>query len=318
MGLFSNNKKLCPVCGNPTPRLLPTKVEGTPICKECDKKVYLPDGKIEQMTIDDFKQYIQFYEENQTLREQFEENYRFDFGLFGGELLLDVVHGLLRLKDDKDALVFQASDLKSFRISEDERPLFEGDSSQLKRYESKVKDKVNALAPQIAQFNLQMHEYEMFERLERMHEQNNKDNDNSYQREYHQRPSFDVASPAGTFQIDLKFGHPYWDKMRWEWTGPSFDSDAPSVESFLQSYESKVEDLHALAVNLLHLLNPNAEEVFSGNKKPALKQGAKTVQKKASSETDTIEQLKKYKSLLDEGVITEEEFSAKKRQLMGI
>lgn len=28
MGLFSNNKKLCPICGSPTPRLLPTKVEG--------------------------------------------------------------------------------------------------------------------------------------------------------------------------------------------------------------------------------------------------------------------------------------------------
>ena len=28
MGLFSNNKKLCPICGSPTPRLLVTKIEG--------------------------------------------------------------------------------------------------------------------------------------------------------------------------------------------------------------------------------------------------------------------------------------------------
>ena len=41
MGLFSNNKKPCPICGNATPRLLPTKVEGVPICKECDKKIDL-------------------------------------------------------------------------------------------------------------------------------------------------------------------------------------------------------------------------------------------------------------------------------------
>ena len=317
MGLFSNNKKLCPVCGNPTPRLLPTKVEGTPICKECDKKVYLPKGKIDQMSIEDFKQYIQFYDENQTLRDQFVENYQFNFGLFDGEIVLDVVHGLFRLKNDSDALVMEASNLKSFRILEDERPLFEGDSQQLKRYESKVKDKVNALAPQIAQFNMQMHEYEMFERLERMHEEN-KDKDESYHRDYHPRPSFDVASPVETFQVDLNFDHPYWDTMRWEWTGPSFDSEYPSVENFLQSYDSKVEDLHALAVNLLHLLNPDAKEVFNDTKKPALKQGAKIVQKKASSEEDTIAQLQKYKSLLDAGVITEEEFTAKKRQLMGI
>ena len=41
MGLFSNNKKLCPICGNPTPRLLSTKIDGQPICKECDSKIDL-------------------------------------------------------------------------------------------------------------------------------------------------------------------------------------------------------------------------------------------------------------------------------------
>ena len=45
MGLFSNNKKLCPLCGAPTPRLLPTKVEDMPLCKECAAKIDLPGGK---------------------------------------------------------------------------------------------------------------------------------------------------------------------------------------------------------------------------------------------------------------------------------
>ena len=65
MGLFSNKKKLCPVCGEPTPRLFPTKVDDTALCKECAKKIYLPDGKLGQMTIDEFLQYMNFYEENQ-------------------------------------------------------------------------------------------------------------------------------------------------------------------------------------------------------------------------------------------------------------
>ena len=34
--------------------------------------------------------------------------------------------------------------------------------------------------------------------------------------------------------------------------------------------------------------------------------------------TDVAEELKKYKSLLDAGILTEEEFTAKKRQLLGI
>ena len=57
------------------------------------------------MTIDDFKQYIQFYEDNQALRDKFEENYSFNFGLFGGDLVLDIFHGLFRVNCDKDSLL---------------------------------------------------------------------------------------------------------------------------------------------------------------------------------------------------------------------
>lgn len=34
--------------------------------------------------------------------------------------------------------------------------------------------------------------------------------------------------------------------------------------------------------------------------------------------TDPVKEIQKYKSLLDSGAITEEEFTAKKRQLLGI
>lgn len=265
MGLFSNNKKLCPVCGNPTPRLLATKIQDTPICKECDKKIYLPKGRTDRMTIDDFKQYIQFYEDNQALRDQFEENYSFNFGLFGGDLVLDIFHGLFRVNCDKDSLAFQADNLKSFRILEDSRVLFEGNHQELKHYDSKVPEKVKQLEPQIAQFQMQMREYEMFERLERMHEENDKD-DNHYH-EYHPRPSFDAASPADTFHVELTFDHPYWDNIKWDWTGVSFDSDSPSVEAFLNCYEDKTESLHTLALNLAHLMNPNVKEMTAGEKK---------------------------------------------------
>ena len=44
MGLFSNKKKLCPLCGGPTPRLLATKVEDMPLCKDCADKIDLPSG----------------------------------------------------------------------------------------------------------------------------------------------------------------------------------------------------------------------------------------------------------------------------------
>ena len=55
MGLFTNNKKLCPICGNPTPRLLASAVEGQNLCKECAAKIDLPDGVLNSMTLDEFR-----------------------------------------------------------------------------------------------------------------------------------------------------------------------------------------------------------------------------------------------------------------------
>lgn len=80
MGLFTNNKKLCPICGSPTPRLLASAVEGQNLCKECAAKIDLPDGVFNSMTLDDFREYIKCYDANKPLRDSFTETYRYDFG----------------------------------------------------------------------------------------------------------------------------------------------------------------------------------------------------------------------------------------------
>ena len=98
MGLFTNNKKLCPICGNPTPRLLASAVEGQNLCKECAAKIDLPDGVLNSMTLDEFREYINCYDANKPLRDSFTETYRYDFGFFKGSLLLDMDHQLLRLE----------------------------------------------------------------------------------------------------------------------------------------------------------------------------------------------------------------------------
>ena len=64
MGLFSNNKKLCPICGSPTPRLLATVVDDQPLCKACAAKIDLPAGSLANMSIEAFRNYLDFYEEN--------------------------------------------------------------------------------------------------------------------------------------------------------------------------------------------------------------------------------------------------------------
>lgn len=120
--------------------------------------------------------------------------------------------------------------------------------------------------------------------------------------------------------------HPYWGSIRWPLAAPEFDRYYPSVNTYLQEYEDKVDQLHTLVVNLIQMVSPGAKEIqmscgrkcrwrqprsrsraVLGNKKPA-----------AATGTSAVEEIKKYKELLDAGVITQEEFSAKKKQLMGI
>ena len=63
--------------------------------------------------------------------------------------------------------------------------------------------------------------------------------------------------------------------------------------------------------NLMQFIAPGAPET-----------GAGAAQTAAPAQTggapNAVEELKQYKSLLDAGVITEEEFAAKKRQQLGI
>ena len=83
------------------------------------------------------------------------------------------------------------------------------------------------------------------------------------------------------------------------------------AESILLTLLYKVNALHTLARNLMQLIAPGAPET-----------GAGAAQTAAPAQTggapNAVEELKQYKSLLDAGVITKEEFAAKKRQLLGI
>ena len=70
--------------------------------------------------------------------------------------------------------------------------------------------------------------------------------------------------------------------------------------------------MEQLALALRRVAFPNApEKKVSGVGEPAAVQAA-------APAVDTVTEIKKYKALLEEGVITEEEFAAKKKQLMGL
>ena len=309
MGLFSNSKKPCPICGSATPRLLATKVEGVPICKECDRKIDLPDGALDGMTLDAFRAYIAFYEENQPLRDRFHAEYRFGFGAFTQALELDVNGGLFRLRDEDKAIVFERTALRSFRITEDKELLFEGTAAGLFCASSKLPERVRQLAPQLEEFRLRRSDYERMMQAERMQYLNRPDAEwRERERELERNaPQCRTASPFRGFHVELELEHPYWHAYHSELDAPEFDEEYPSVEAYLHAYEEKVEALHALARNLMQLIAPGAPET-----------GVAEAAIQAADTTSTVEALKQYKALLDAGVLTQEEFAAKKRQLLGI
>lgn len=326
MGLFSNNKKLCPLCGAPTPRLLPTKVEDMPLCKECAAKIDLPGGTLDTMRVADLETYMACYEENKPLRDAFTETMRRSFGFLSGSLVLDTDHRLLRFNAG-DSFVFGPKNLKSFRITEDGRPLFEARDGVLYCHYSDVPDRVTAMQPAIDRFYMDVHDYERMEEMDRrMH----RDDDH---RPVRFRPTFDMKEPVEKFAVELTLAHPYWHSFREEIGAPDFDSYNPSTAEYLNEYEDDVNALYELAAALLHIMDASGTEQWdedpyaasasaasadSASVAAAAAAAAVAAVQQSAAPVDTVAEIQKYKALLDAGVLTEEEFAAKKKQLLGI
>ena len=260
MGLFGNNQKKCPICSKPTPRNSPAKIDGMPICQECNSKIDLPQGMTKQMSLESFRQYIDFYNKNQVLRNSFFETYRFDLGSSSGSILLDTDHRLFRLNANGNSLVMEASNLKAFYILEDNVPLFEGEGGVLKCHQSDIPERVNKMAPQITQFRMQRQMYEQMERLQEQRERSQDDEGETLQYNSSE-PDFAIPAPFSHFFIELNLTHPYLDGFRGKMDAPGFSRHDPSIDAYLLSYQEEVDKLHTFAVNLIRLMDPNAREI---------------------------------------------------------
>lgn len=307
MGLFTNNKKLCPICGNPTPRLLADKVEGEALCKECSAKLDLPAGALSGMTLDGLRAYLAVYDENEPRRSAFCEDYRFDFGFFGATLLMDTANRLLRIKPGDGAFAFGPENLRALRILADGDVIIEATAAGLRLLPDSVPERAEALRGRIEEFRSHVREWEW------MDERHARDPRPEGQRPPRpERPRFDCDAPVDHFYVEIDLDHPYWSEFRAKRGAPGFDRDDPSVEDYLAAYEEKKAELLDLARHFMAVLDPTAPET---DESAAAPQSAAAAPAQA---TDVAEELKKYKSLLDAGILTEEEFTAKKRQLLGI
>lgn len=299
MGLFTK-KEPCAICGGKVKGLLPWKIEGQYVCDSCHGVVDVQKDK-EDMTMEQFRQYRAFREENQALKDQFTISQKVDFGAFDTKLVFDFDHRLFCMDQHLGKTVFRGGEIKSFVIQEDGAPIFEGGPQGLVRYESIVPERLTMMAPQLNQILMQ----------KQLEDQLNVGRDPDH------RPAprfYDIPEPFKKFQVSIYVDHPYWSLLECDRSGPTFDNDYPDVNDYMNRYQEGYWLMENLAQCLMMVAFPDAPA-------EGAQQGAQQETQPAAAAApaqDAVSQLKQYKQLLDDGVITQADFDAKKKQLMGL
>lgn len=299
MGLFTK-KEPCAICGGKVKGLLPWKIEGQYVCDSCHGVVDVQKDK-EDMTMEQFRQYRAFREENQALKDQFTISQKVDFGAFDTKLAFDFDHRLFCMDQHLGKTVFRGGEIKSFVIQEDGAPIFEGGPQGLVRYESIVPERLTMMAPQLNQILMQ----------KQLEDQLNVGRDPDH------RPAprfYDIPEPFKKFQVSIYVDHPYWSLLECDRSGPTFDNDYPDVNDYMNRYQEGYWLMENLAQCLMTVAFPDtpAEGAQQGAQQETQPAAA------AAPAQDAVSQLKQYKQLLDDGVITQADFDAKKKQLMGL
>lgn len=307
MGLFSKKEKPpCAICGGKVSALFPWKVDGQLVCNMCYGVVDLPQEIMDHITIEEFKKYRVFREENAQLKQRFKTTQQIDFGWFDDKFLFDQDNRLLCMDKKLRKTVYEGRQVVSFEIREDQEPLFKGSAEGLIRYTSTVPQRVMAMAPQIEQLRMQIQIRRDMELLLERREDENKD----YR--YRSLPPINIPVPFQKFIIEIQFEHPYHPSFAADKNAPVFDSGEPDINHYLALYNNDIQLMEELARALMDVAFPGApEQTVAAAVVTAA--GSDNV-----SSSGMVEELQRLKDLMDKGILTEEEFTAKKRQMLGI
>lgn len=289
MRLF-DKRNPCAICGGKVKGLLPHKINGQVVCGECYGEVDLPANVECAMTVEQFCEYRAYREENNKLKADFRKTSVVDLGVLATKAVFDLPKRLMCLDKNLDKTVFHGSEIVSFSIWEDSLLVCEGSANGLNFYPSPVMDRAMAMAPQIERFRMRA----MMQRA------GGKDAPPA--------PMFDIPEPLTYFHVKIHFNHPYWSVFETSVEGPRFNNSYPDLNEYLRHYQEQAREFEQLALNM-------AEIAFSAA--PEAPQPAAPAETEAPA-VDTVTELQRYKALLDQGILTEEEFTAKKKLLLGI
>lgn len=306
MGLFPKRPP-CPICGGKISWLLPPKIESEYICGPCYGKIDMEPDKANCLTMQGFQEYLIFYDQNQLLKDQFLISEKIDFGILDTKIIFDYQNNWFCMSKNPDKTVFEGKQLKSFTIKEDSAPLFEGLADGIHRYVSAVPERAMAMGPQIAQFLMNK---QMARALDKL--------DDGKVNQTAPMQYFNVPEPFLAFNVELHFDHPYWTVIKCDMAGPRFDHTHPDVNDYIRSYQRSMEEIEKLVAGLKTVAFPDVPAQSIGQANGLGTPGAQAVHTTTASSVDAIGEIKKYKALMEEGVISQQEFDTKKRQLLGI
>ena len=175
---------------------------------------------------------------------------------------------------------------------------------------SYVPDRVMAMEPQLHQIRMQEQMQRNMERMVDMRD-GKRDYDVHFGSNYH-----DIPEPFQKFVIEIHFQqHPYWSFYTADMGGPTFSNTSPDANAYLRDYNNKVGIMDQLARALMELAFPGVGMQQAGATDPVMSTQAVVT---PTMSVDAVSEIQRFKALVDQGILTEEEFAAKKRQLLGI
>lgn len=340
MGLFSNNKKKCPICGDATPRLLATKVEGMPICSDCANKMDIRQEIRESLTVDGLKSYMAFYEENLPLKKEFKAEYEYRTGglLSQNGFFCDYNHGTFKLSGLDNANVYKPDDFAKLVVFEGENAVIELTPKKLHIHKSSAPEKILALKEEIDKYNEKLGMAEMLvntqkelrhaDEFRKARENGEVWNEFEYQQKERElewqtqnqnvKPIFHPAVPFKKWKIVIKLSHPWGGGISDKEGAVWFTDEHPSVQEGLDNYYNSFDKYKKIVMAIKRVCCPNAQIVDDSKK---LSEGGEQMVSESANVNSGVgaaDEIKKFKELLDQGIISQEEFDAKKKQLLGI
>lgn len=249
-----SKKPPCPICGGKISWFLPPRIEGKYICNACYEKMDMETDRKTNLTMQEFREYLVFYDQNQILKNKLVVSEIIDFTLWDTKIIFDYENKLFCLSENPVKTVFEGKQLKSFTIKEDSALLFEGSAEGIKRYTSAVPEQAMALTAQIIRFMMNQQHTISIDDLS-----SDKDNNCTTLQQY-----FDVPGPFKAFNIVLNIDHPYWNVIKCDMRGPSLSNENPDVEDYMNSYKQSIEEIMRLVNALKRVAFPNAVEQFIG------------------------------------------------------